>query len=103
MWAQMITSRLKPGGEARLEEMLQELHAAEQPDTGLIRSLAMRDQKDPAVLHMLVIFTSEEAARVRESDPRRTDQLDKARAIMGEIFDGPPSFTDLTVVEDVAF
>ncbi len=97
-WAQLITMRLKPGKDtAGLSEQLQ---AAEQPGSGLVRSLLMRDQKDPAQLYTLVVFESEEKARARERDPRRQEQLEAARAVMADIVEGPPEFTDLTVAEE---
>ena len=49
---------------------------------------------------MLVVFESEEKARARENDPRRQESLQPARAMMAEIFDGPPEFVDLTVVAE---
>ncbi|MGZ4677832.1 MAG: antibiotic biosynthesis monooxygenase family protein [Acidimicrobiia bacterium] len=102
MWAQLITTRLKPGTEDRLDELVEQLRSAEQPGSGLIRSLAMRDQADPGRLLMFVLFESEKAARARESDPRRQDGLQAARATMAEIFDGPPEFVDLTVVAEMS-
>ena len=65
MWAQLITTRLKPGKEDELARLFEELRAAEQPGSGLVRSMAMRDQKDPSKVYMLVVFASEAAARVR--------------------------------------
>ena len=100
MWAQLISTRLKPGSEGRLDELIAQLESAEQPGSGLLRTTAFREQGDPGRLHMLVLFESEEQARVREQDPRREEGLAAARAVMAEIFDGPPSFTDLTVVYD---
>jgi hypothetical protein len=50
---------------------------------------------------MLVVFESEEKARAREQDERRQEGLKTARETMAEIFDGPPEFVDLTVVEDM--
>ncbi len=97
MWAQLITTSLKPGSEGELPRLGEALRAAGQPGSGLIRSLLMQDQQDPSKVHMLVVFESEEHARARESDPRREEGLAKARAIMGEIFGEAPSFTDLTV------
>jgi len=102
MWAQLISSRLKPGTEGRLAELFGHLESAEQADSGLLRSTAFREQGDPSRLHMLVVFESEEHARAREDDPRREEGLAAARAVMGEILDGPPEFTDLTVVYDKA-
>ena len=101
MWAQLITTRLKSGREDDLQLLVDQLRAAEQPGSGLVRSLAMRDQKDPGKVYMLVVFDSEEAARARESDPRRQDGMQPARELMGEIFDGAPEFVDLAVVDEV--
>jgi quinol monooxygenase YgiN len=103
MWAQLITTRLKAGKDDQLPKLYEQLRAAEQPGTGLLRSLAMRDQSDPSRLYTLVVFESEEAARARENDPRRQEGLLAARATMAEIFETPPEFTDLTVVEETAY
>jgi antibiotic biosynthesis monooxygenase (ABM) superfamily enzyme len=100
MWAQLITTRLKPGREGDLPRLLEQLQAVEQPGSGLVRSIAMRDQNDPSVVYLSVFFESEEKARERENDPRRQEGLQAARATMAEIFDGAPEFVDLTVVEE---
>ena len=84
MWAQLITMRLKPGKD--MAEAHNQIRAAEQPGSGLVRTL--------------VIFESEEKARAREQDPRRQEGLQAARAVMADIFDGPPQFTDLEVAEE---
>jgi hypothetical protein len=98
MWAQLIKMRLKPDSDT--EELTKEIRAAEQSGSGLVRSLFMHDQSDPNCVYTLVIFESEEKARAREQDPRRQEQLQKARTIMAEIFDGPPEFTDLVVDDE---
>ena len=100
MWAQLITTRLKPGREDGLQRLAEQLKAAEQPGSGLLRSIAMRDQGDPSRVYMFVLFESEEKARVRENDPRRQEGLQAARATMSEIFDGAPEFVDLAVVDE---
>jgi heme-degrading monooxygenase HmoA len=100
MWAQMITSRLKPGREDRLATLTAQLKAAEQPGSGLVHSTATQDSKDPSRVIMFVVFESEEKARERENDSRRQQGLAEARVTMMEIFDGPPEFTDLTVLDD---
>jgi quinol monooxygenase YgiN len=102
MWAQLITTRLKPGRENDLARLIEELRAAEQANSGLVRSTAMRDQKDPSRVYMFVVFESEEKAREREKDPRRQEQLQVARATMAEIFEGGMEFVDLTVVDEVS-
>ena len=100
MWAQMISVRLKPDKDEQLAKMYEQLHAIEQPGSGLVRSMALRDQNDPTRMHMLVLFESEEHARAREKDERRQQGLEGVRAMMAEIFDGPPEFTDLIVEVD---
>lgn len=100
MWAQLIKVRLKAGQEDGLARLDQQLQAAEQPGSGLVRSTAMRDQNDPSTVYMLVVFESEEKARAREQDPRREEALQEVRTAMAELFEGPPEFTDLTVVVD---
>jgi len=98
MWAQLITWRLKPGKD--MAGVDQQLRAAEQPGSGLVRTLVMHDQKDPSQVYALVVFESEDKARAREQDPRRQERLQAARAMMADIFDGPPEFTDLRVMEE---
>ena len=98
MWAQLITMRLKPGNDTA--ELDKQIRAAEQPGSGLVRTLIMHDQKDPGQVYALVVFESEDKARAREQDPRRQERLQAARAMMADIFDGPPEFTDLSVVDE---
>jgi len=100
MWAQLITMRVKAGQEDSFPAMFKELDAAEPPDSGLIRSIAMQDQKDPTVAYILVVFESEEQARAREQAPARHEALASMRARMADVLDGPPSVVDLTVVRD---
>lgn len=100
MWAQLITTRLKPGKDQDLPKLFEQLRAVEEPGSGLLRSTAMRDQNDPSRVYMLILFESEEKARAREQDEQRGEKLKAARATMAEIFDGPPEFVDLTVVND---
>src|SRR5579864_3385633 len=102
MWAQIIKMRLKPGKEEGLKRVLEQLQTIEQPGSGLVRTTTMTDQKDPNVVYTMVVFESEEQARAREQDPRRTEGLQRARAMMAEIFEGAPEFVDLNVVQDVA-
>ena len=55
MWAQLIKTHIKDGREAEVEKLLQQLRDAEQPDSGLVRTLAMRDQEDANSLSILVV------------------------------------------------
>jgi hypothetical protein len=76
MWAQLITMRLKPGND--MAELDKQIRAAEQPGSGLVRTLVRHDQKDPSQVYMLVVFESEDKARAREQDPRRHEALQAA-------------------------
>ena len=98
MWAQLIKMRMKPHNDTA--ELDKQIRAAEQPGSGLVRTLVMHDQKDPSQVYTLVVFESEDKARAREQDPRREEALQAARAMMAGIFDGPPQFTDLTVADE---
>lgn len=104
MWAQLIKTRLKPGAdEGLLSQLFEQLQAIEQPESGLLRSTAMRDEKDPSQIYMLVVFESEEKARAREADQRRHDGLQVALAMMAQLFDGALEFVDLTVVGERSY
>jgi len=101
MWAQLMTIRAKPGREGDLAGVLEQLRAFEQPDSGLLRTTLLQDQRDPSRLYTLVVFESETKARERENDPRRAEGLQAVRAALGEILDGPPEFVDLNVVVEM--
>ncbi len=103
MWAQLITARLKPGTEGELPRLYEQLRAAETPGSGLLRTTVARDAKDPSRIYNVVIFESEEKARAREQDPSRQAALEGVRATMAEIFEGPPEFVDLEVLEDTVY
>jgi len=98
MWAQLMRWRLKPGKD--LAGLREQLQAVEQPDSGLLRTMIMQDQKNPDQFYTLVLFESEEKARARERDPRRQEGLQALRAMLADILAGPPEFTDLAVVEE---
>jgi quinol monooxygenase YgiN len=100
MWAQLIKTRLNPGKDVALADIHEQLRAIEQPDSGLLRTTLMRDQKDPEVVYTMVVFESEEKARAREQDPRRRDGLQAVNEAMAGMFDGPPEFVDLIVIEE---
>jgi len=102
MWAQLMKMRLKPEKEQELAGVFEQLQALEQPGSGLLRTMTMRDQSDPSQVYVLVLFESEEKARAREQDPRRQEGLKSAQAVLAEILDGPPEFVDLTVAQDVS-
>jgi heme-degrading monooxygenase HmoA len=100
MWAQLITTRVKPGKESELPRLVEEMRKAESAHSGFIRATLMQDQNDPSRVLTLVVFESEEKARARENDPQRQKDLEPARALMEAIYDGAPEFVDLTVLEE---
>jgi quinol monooxygenase YgiN len=100
MWAQIIKVRVKPGKEEDLRRILEQVRAIEQPDSGLLRSSMMRDQKDPRTLYTMIVVESEEKARARERDPRR-EGLQGLQAQLADAVEGPPEFIDLEVVDEV--
>jgi len=102
MWAQLITMRVKPGKEGELPSVFGQLDNIEQPGSGLMRTIAMQDQNDPSRVMTLVVFESEAKARAREQDPRRAEGLASVQATMADVFDGPPTFVNLTVLHDHA-
>ncbi len=101
MWAQLIKLQVRPDTEMQVRGIVEQLRATEQPESGLLRSLAMRDQKDPTAMYFLAVFESEEKARVREQDPRRKEGLQQVNAMMAEVLVGPPEFIDLEVMDEI--
>jgi len=99
MWAQLITIRVKSGRDDEIFSFEKQLLALEQPDSGLVSSTMLRDQKDPSRFFILVVFESEEKARERENDPRREQGLQALRATMMDFIEGPPEFVDLLVLD----
>jgi hypothetical protein len=98
MWAQLIKVQLKPGSD--LSALADVLKAAEQPGSGLLRELFMHPQDDPDSAYILAVFESEEKAREREQDPRRTEGQRAIQELMAKVLAAPPEFTDLTVTAD---
>ncbi|HEY5181520.1 MAG TPA: hypothetical protein VIJ07_17380 [Dermatophilaceae bacterium] len=94
--------RMKPERQQDLAGVFEQLPALEQPGSGLLRTMTMRDQSDPSQVYVLIVFESEEKARARERDPRRQEGLKPAQAALAEILDGPREFVDLTVVQDMS-
>ena len=100
MWAQIIKTKLKDGRDGDYVDLMKHFQAAERPNSGLVHSYAARDQDDPSNVYMIVVFESEEKARIREADTARQTQLEPARQIMSEIFEGPVEFLNLDVVAE---
>ncbi len=100
MWAQLQRVRTDPEKQAELLQIFAQLQSIEQPDSGLTRTVVMRSQADPAEVFVLVLFETEEHARRREQDPRRQEPLQRIRASLGEVLNGPPEFFDCDVILD---
>src|SRR3954469_119540 len=103
MWAQIIKTHLKPGMDSEYVALMDQFKAIEQPDSGLLRTFAIWDAKDPSSVYMLVVLESEEKARLRETDPRRAEGLKAAGETMAQIFEGETKFVDLDVLAEAAF
>ncbi len=101
MWAQLSTVRVNEGGVDAVGEAMDQLRSFEQPDSGLLRTIVMQDQNDPARLLVLVVFESEEKARARENDPRRQEGVQALRTSLAEVLQGAPEYTDLNVIADL--
>jgi quinol monooxygenase YgiN len=76
MWAQLITARLQQGTDHGLADLFNQLQATEEPGTGLIRSLAMQDPKNPGQVYLLAVFESEEKARAASKTPNGSRHYD---------------------------
>ena len=98
MWAQLIKARLQPGAD--LSAMADLLKRYEQEDSGLLREFFMHAEGDPDSAYILAVFESEEKARQREQDPRRSEGQQAAEELMAKTLAGPPEFTDLTVIAE---
>lgn len=98
MWAQLITIEVKPGND--IGAVIAAIKAGELPDSGLIRETFLRDRSNPARFHIMALFESEEAARAREADPRRTEATAAIQSGLRDILAATPQFTDLDVIED---
>lgn len=98
MWAQMQRVSTDPDKDAQVLEIFEQLRAIEQEDSGLLQTLVMRSQADPTEVFVVVVFESEEQARTRDKDPRRQEPLQRIRASMGDVLNGPPEFFDCDVV-----
>ena len=101
MWAQLNAVRVKEGMLDVVVKAMEQLRDFEQPDSGLLRTIVMQDQKDPARLLVMVLFESEEKARAREADPRRQEGVQALRASLAEVLEAAPEFTDLSVIADL--
>ena len=101
MWAQLSSVRVKEGKTEVVGRAMEHLRTFEQPESGLLRTIVMQDQKDPAHVLVLVVFESEEKARARETDPRRQEGVQALRTSLAEILDAAPEYTDLNVIADL--
>ena len=98
MWAQMQRVSTDPEKEPQVLEIFEQLRAIEQEDSGLLQTLVLRSQADLTEVFVVVVFESEEKARTRDKDPRRQEPLQRIRASMGAVLNGPPEFFDCDVM-----
>lgn len=101
MWAQLSSVRVKEGKGDVVGKAMEHLRTFEQPESGLLRTIVMQDEKDPGRMFVLVVFESEEKARAREADPRRQEGIHALRTSLAEVFEGAPEYTDLNVIADL--
>ena len=101
MWAQLSSVRVTDGGAEVVGRAMEHLRTFEQPDSGLLRTIVMQDQKDPLHLFVLVVFESEEKARAREADPRRQEGVQALRDSLAGVLDAAPEYTDLDVLAEL--
>ncbi|HEY8686185.1 MAG TPA: antibiotic biosynthesis monooxygenase [Chloroflexota bacterium] len=95
MWAQIIKARLKPGAEAEMQQLMDEIEAASQRSP-FVGSTVLQNQDDPAEYYNVVLFESEEAARSNENTPEQQDRVRRIQAL----YDGPPEFVNCNVVHE---
>ncbi len=101
MWAQLSTVRVNEGKAEAVAEAMEKLRSFEQADSGLLRTIVMQDQHDPARVLVLVVFESEEKARAREDDPRREEGVQALRTSLAGVLQAPPEYTDLDVLAEL--
>jgi len=100
MFGQVMVMDVKPERVGDLPRIFELLEAAEQPDSGWLRTVVLHDRADPHRLFTVVVFESEEKARERENDPRREEKLGEAQVLLREVLAGPPQFHDCDVLLD---
>ena len=102
MFGQVMVMDVKPDRVGDLPRIFELLAEAEQPDSGWLRTVVLRDRGDAHRLFTVVVFENEEKARTRENDPRRTEKLSEAQALLREVLAAPPQFHDCDVLLDSA-
>ncbi|GAC1635668.1 MAG: hypothetical protein NVS4B2_23340 [Chloroflexota bacterium] len=98
MWAQIIKTRMKPGAEDEIAKIRDEFVERIRRRPGLIRSVWMRNQKDPSEYYTVIMFESEQQAREGERDIEHDEIFQRIRTIT----DGTPEYVDLTVIEEIS-
>ena len=93
-FVQIIELRTKSSEELRA--LADEYLAATEGKRTVRRSVVTRDRNDPDRHVLIVFFDSYESAMENSNLPETTELAEKQRALL----DGPPSFSDLDVVED---
>ncbi|MGH2442210.1 MAG: putative quinol monooxygenase [Chloroflexota bacterium] len=96
MWGQIVKVRIKPGTEAELMQIQEEMKEDSSADSGWVRTITGRNNRDPLEHYTLVTFQSEADARRREASPQSQEFGARLQACM----DGQPEFIDLDIVFD---
>jgi hypothetical protein len=79
-------------------ELIELLGSFEQPGSGLVRRVAMRDRNHTSRVGTLAVVQKREEGDARGRGPRRRQGARVRRAKSGKIIDGTAEFVDLTVV-----
>ncbi len=82
-------------------ELIELLESFEQPGSGLVRQIAIRDQNGSSRVCMQAVVEKRAENHERERDPRRRQGARVSRAKSGKIIDGTSEFVELTVVVEV--
>lgn len=97
MWAQLMKFRVAEGNEDELQRLdrkwMQEIGRG--TDSGWVRSIMLRSDKDPQEWYELVFFESEAKARANEKTPEHEALVKQMMAIAEGI-----DFVDLTPVNE---
>jgi quinol monooxygenase YgiN len=92
MYGTVARMRLKPGSEARLQELMQEYETLDVP--GYVGSTVYRMDDNPNEIYMAVMFDDRETYHANAQSP----QQDARYREMLELLDGEPEWHDGEVV-----
>ena len=98
MWAQLVKMRARDGTDEKMRDLERqwEDQVGRGTDSGWVRSLALRNARDPNEVYALVYFESEEKARANEQNPQHLAFIEQ----MMSLADGEPEYVDLVPIEE---